>query len=49
MSRELLKSYERDFEQCMGQLRGILDDPSRAKLITTSKKSLDLDLFRKPL
>lgn len=34
MSRELLKSYERDFEQCMGQIRSMLDDPSRVKSIT---------------
>lgn len=37
MSRDLLTSYERDFEICMTQLRGMLDDPSDAKLISTSK------------
>ena len=35
MSRELLKSYESDFKECMKQLRDILDDPSQSKSISS--------------
>ena len=35
MSRDLLNSYERDFIECLNQLRDILDDPSQAKSISS--------------
>ena len=34
MSRDLLNSYEKDFIECMNQLRDILDDPSQTKNIS---------------
>ena len=35
MSRDLLNSYEKDFIECMNQLRDILDDPSQIKNISS--------------
>ena len=47
MSRELLKSYERDFEQCMSQIRAILDDSRQVKQLTTSKCFLTFEILQK--
>ena len=33
MSQELIKSYEKDFQECINQLRAMLDDPSEVKMI----------------